>query len=1072
MKLTDLHIDDFGALRSLSLSNLPPTFFGVYGPNGSGKTTLMYLLRGALGDKSDAAAASLWQQSDRHCGSIGVQRSTGVPSESVTIRGGLKTKRELLGADGVDERMTAASARLSTLIASEAVDSASLIALADRLGLDLVTERRDRDAEERYQSDRDSLQNRVATLAAKIAAGERDRNETKERLRRLRSEWQATFGRLRQQRSEVQAAVSSADAVTDARHLDYQATQCDRQEWQDEAWRPRRARTVARHQRVAEPVSGPRNATIARALSEIARLRCEATARLNRGLVNEIDHDERCHLHSEQIRRLVARLQVSVQEGVSTHDDLTRLSALLERSEEANSWLRADRAIALLDRCQRDLLLVRGTLAESACVTETCREPSCPSHRTSTTQAAFAGETREVLETVIDEPNADFAVGERLAVEERQARHAWQNAARHGVQVRRHLAAIEAKLRNLIEPDFASIESDIERLTASIAAWIAELTATEAELARLVEPTTRRPNAIMTAASDYFRRMTCSHYNGLRLKDRKKDRPRLVAMTRADNAIDARTLSRGTAGQASLALRLAMLDALGSQSRPTPLLLDDALVDSDHERMHAGISVLRDWASARSGRQVMLLSCQRQLIEAMHAQRVELRCLPGGQPLLDELTQGRPNGSSIARTAPRPAESEAASERPAPAPVTFVTSAPLATPLVERSTEPATLPVVTFAADTVETEPAGVDPFEVEPANATGPIASGSCWLQSDSPLGLLESIDSVTARRLATLDLDTADDLILADSELLESRLLKLQISVEQFRRWQAEADLLVTVPSLAPRDARLLVLIGVCDAEALAGLSVAELAARIDTLRHSSAGRGFAGDWDGLSSQRMASWIERARHRTGRTSATRSMSTRTIADRSSGVRPSRSGSKRQSRGSDGLSVMERRQKNRGSKRDRREAEAAATEWKHYLHKSSPVVDAPSIGPKMAKRLAKCGIKTVGDLLKSDAAKVAKQLDDRRITADTVNDWMDQSRLMCRIPLLRGHDAQVLVACGFRDVSTLEGRSARNVFAKVGPFVATKEGQRLLRSSRTPDLEEVTDWLSWAEHARSLKAA
>ena len=125
-----------------------------------------------------------------------------------------------------------------------------------------------------------------------------------------------------------------------------------------------------------------------------------------------------------------------------------------------------------------------------------------------------------------------------------------------------------------------------------------------------------------------------------------------------------------------------------------------------------------------------------------------------------------------------------------------------------------------------------------------------------------------------------------------------------------------------------------------------------------------------------------------------------------------------------------------------------------------------------MAKRLHKLGIRTVADLLACNPKQIASRLDDRRVSSETVTDWVDQSRLMCRVPQLRGHDAQVLVAVGFRTLESLEGLTAKQVFAKVGPFVKTKEGQRLLRRARTPDFDEVTDWMLWVGHSRPLKAA
>lgn len=146
--------------------------------------------------------------------------------------------------------------------------------------------------------------------------------------------------------------------------------------------------------------------------------------------------------------------------------------------------------------------------------------------------------------------------------------------------------------------------------------------------------------------------------------------------------------------------------------------------------------------------------------------------------------------------------------------------------------------------------------------------------------------------------------------------------------------------------------------------------------------------------------------------------------------------------------------------------------EWRFYLSPESLVVDAPSIGPTTAKRLEKIGVLTVADLLNRSADDVAKRLKNRRIKAETVKLWQQQSRLMCRIPQLRGHDAQVLVACDIMEPEQVASMTPESLFAIIGPFVDTVEGQRLLRSSKTPDLEEVTDWINWSRHSRHLRAA
>jgi energy-coupling factor transporter ATP-binding protein EcfA2 len=147
-------------------------------------------------------------------------------------------------------------------------------------------------------------------------------------------------------------------------------------------------------------------------------------------------------------------------------------------------------------------------------------------------------------------------------------------------------------------------------------------------------------------------------------------------------------------------------------------------------------------------------------------------------------------------------------------------------------------------------------------------------------------------------------------------------------------------------------------------------------------------------------------------------------------------------------------------------------TTWKFYLELSSPVVDAPSIGPRMASKLEEHGINTVADLLNADAAQLATDLEHRRVDEETVVAWQDQARLVCRIPNLRGHDAQLLVACEKKSPESVALMEASELLTEVAKIAGSKEGQRILRGSKEPDLDEVTDWIQWASSSRSLAAA
>ena len=142
------------------------------------------------------------------------------------------------------------------------------------------------------------------------------------------------------------------------------------------------------------------------------------------------------------------------------------------------------------------------------------------------------------------------------------------------------------------------------------------------------------------------------------------------------------------------------------------------------------------------------------------------------------------------------------------------------------------------------------------------------------------------------------------------------------------------------------------------------------------------------------------------------------------------------------------------------------------YLERSSPVVDAPAIGPKTAARLEAIGIRSVQDLLSCSPEETARRIGQSWITSATVRDWQAQASLVCRVAGLRGHDAQLLVACAVREPEQLAAAAAEQLLRAVGSVAASAQGQKILRGAKQPDLEEVSGWITAARRARSGRAA
>lgn len=142
------------------------------------------------------------------------------------------------------------------------------------------------------------------------------------------------------------------------------------------------------------------------------------------------------------------------------------------------------------------------------------------------------------------------------------------------------------------------------------------------------------------------------------------------------------------------------------------------------------------------------------------------------------------------------------------------------------------------------------------------------------------------------------------------------------------------------------------------------------------------------------------------------------------------------------------------------------------YLTVSDPIVDAPSIGPKTAARLKKASVLRVSDLLEANPESVAEEIGSRHIDADTIREWQTQSYLQCTIPGLRGHDAQILAGVGIETPQDLFAMRADELLELANDFAATDEGQRILRNSNPPDVDEVSQWIEWAGLADTHSAA
>ena len=140
-------------------------------------------------------------------------------------------------------------------------------------------------------------------------------------------------------------------------------------------------------------------------------------------------------------------------------------------------------------------------------------------------------------------------------------------------------------------------------------------------------------------------------------------------------------------------------------------------------------------------------------------------------------------------------------------------------------------------------------------------------------------------------------------------------------------------------------------------------------------------------------------------------------------------------------------------------------------LNDGAPVVQAPSIGPKTAKRLEAVGVRTVADLLKLEPEQGEEQIDARHISAQVIRDWQSQALLACTVPGLKSREAQGLVACGVRDVRDLADMDAIDLCEGIARWGLSDEGARAWGSAPAPSIDDVATWIERAKRALSQQA-
>ena len=1102
MRFVDISVERFGVLQNTLLRDLPPGVTVVYGNNGSGKTTAVSFLRGLLfgyttahtGYQPDDARSggSLTLESHGRSRRIARERSRGIASDLSMM--------DL--ATGVS--VPATQAELSQWI-NETVyreifsvgdQEAARFDLLTRLCLDdsgqpgaeeeihraqsaIEQSVRDREGNGRenglrqemthLRQQRDRLTHELAEirrtspeLPARIA-------ETEAELRRLRT----ALAPLDQQITEVQAEIRRLEERLEVLRR-RNVVSLDRRaiENQISELMARQQRWVAIQRSIQQEIS-------VLAKPAASRLKGNDSLKSIRALVSRLE--QRMETADGMTTGIRSPLSGGDREVVGEHirGEVFSLCDYVKKHESAIAAQEASLEVLLGQRTLQDIENVdavlqgqidglREELSRSEDVLPASLDHSveCQSHahaefrRTCTNVPTTRGNIAEV--------EAELARMRRrleeLTTERREVQDRLQRLEHELVELRSRMKPVGSL-------------SDIDRLKTAIANVDAQLKAlqnrwnalerTEANLRIVIERLEQyRTPGVLDLASEYISRLTDDECFQLSADDAGSQ---IIATTRqAGRPQTIQQLSRGTRDQVALALRLALIQHRAEDAERCPLILDDVFITADDDRAEAVADLLMDVAD--DGQQIIFFTCQNEILNLFKCRNAGIRYLEPQQPIASAF---QPEPDVMPVDMPRP-----------------LLSIPVAPPKI-----------------------APMYPSPPVPVQRPQENPNWLFYLEVDNSVEDLSGLTVAEVEAFRASGIETIDELLSLSADDLEARFRQHGYSInrDRIRAWRGQAELATQVPMLRRSDAELLYAAGIQNTVELSRMRPESVYNAVVAFQDTPVGSRYRRSGRTVDRQQAINWSRWSQHARTLTEARKSRSRYFVrtSDRhnspahaaqlarsgeTDGVnyrraRIAQSGTTRRRQPRPRLSASSRRTRDerisrrrervaqhsssyRTSERQESESTDSVRELRFYLNRSDDVEAAPSIGPKTAQHLGAVGIYTVDDLLNAKALEVSTRLNKRRITTEIIEQWQAQARLVCQIPELRGHDSQILVACGIMEPEQLAAKRPVDLMAVVGPFADTSEGERIVRGGRKPDLEEVTDWIRWAQSLRSLTSA
>lgn len=516
-------------------------------------------------------------------------------------------------------------------------------------------------------------------------------------------------------------------------------------------------------------------------------------------------------------------------------------------------------------------------------------------------------------------------------------------------------------------------------------------------------------------ASDALAQLTGGQLVQIRLG--RDDRPANV-VHRDGRALAIDELTTAERDQLHLALVLVLASSLASRGVDLPLVLDEPFLRQDAPAAAAMAGVIAEFA--REGRQALVVTANSEAVRRFESLGVDVRNV-------DELRRGE--------------------HRPAP-------------PVARAA--PAAAPTVRVVRETLEAGAPARRPMPERIAAIDKPADKPVHYLTVDASLADFPVLGNDTAQVFASLGMRTVEDLLAADASDVARRLAHPAVTPEAVRLWQCHTSLMCFVPGVSLVDAQVLAACEISSPEALFTIDARMLADAVERFLATERGRRFAASRNRFTLERLALLQKHARRQRDRWSL---LSPRYAWVERLAPSPTR-------KPAPAAQAPRPRRAPAAAPKPRIARRTNERPLRFYLDRSSPVAEAPSIGPTLAQRLVQVGVRTVADLLNANPDSTADELDLSRITPATIARWQSQACLACRIPELRSCGAQLLVACGFVEPEQIAGATVAELLGKVRAICRTTEGKRILRGGEIPTPARVAAWIRHAAHTRPLEAA